>query len=256
MNQRRIRWIEIVASGLRIPGVPSGSMPPGTVHRLLIVFILGLSGSAGFAANLDDDPVPHASVTRSDFRQTYITGELGNQQDVPVPRNGTIRFQMRLMNHKLVAFEPHSEFYREFELIRTLVHPKAAYRIAAMEELARFHPTVRVARAITRRLSDVNREVRERAAYALGKFDFKGSIEPLIDMLMVERGGVAQTVADSLQRITGNDFGTDYEMWWSWYRKISRHLYMKDFALPKADPAEQPVRPEVVQESEFGLLDS
>lgn len=65
-------------------------------------------------------------------------------------------------------------------------------------------------------LRDDHVDVRHNAAFALGLFEDNSAVMPLITALTDEGSGVRENAAASLERITGQSHGLDYEKWKSW----------------------------------------
>ena len=53
----------------------------------------------------------------------------------------------------------------------------------------------------------------------MGRIGDKRAVEPLIEALKDEDEGARWLAAEALKKITGNDFGEDYEEWRKWYEK-------------------------------------
>ncbi|MFN3699646.1 MAG: HEAT repeat domain-containing protein, partial [Dictyoglomus sp.] len=68
-------------------------------------------------------------------------------------------------------------------------------------------------------LKDEDWYVREAAAYALGEIGDSRAVEPLISALK-DKDEIFQFVAkEALKKITGMDFGIDYEKWNKWWQE-------------------------------------
>ncbi len=77
------------------------------------------------------------------------------------------------------------------------------------------------------RLESDQAAVRERAAWLLGTLGYREAVIPLIDLLEHTDEGTIQAAAESLEAITGCDFGTNAKQWRSWWKEH------KDEALPE-----------------------
>lgn len=66
---------------------------------------------------------------------------------------------------------------------------------------------------------DKDWSVRCFGAYALGKIGDEKALAPLIDALQDEDPRVCSDAAKALKKITGRDFGKDYEKWKEWHQK-------------------------------------
>jgi HEAT repeat protein len=116
---------------------------------------------------------------------------------------------------------PQNSFDRYYETLHLIDHKEQKVRMATVLDLKEYK-TIKAARAITSRLGDANYEVRETAAWALGEMGYRGSIRPLIDALSYTHGPARLTVARSLRKLTGKDYGTSYRRWWAWYDAVRR----------------------------------
>ena len=68
-------------------------------------------------------------------------------------------------------------------------------------------------------LKDKAGRVREAAAKALGEIKDPRAVEPLISALKDEDKDVRRAAKEALEKITGMDFGTDYEKWNNWWQE-------------------------------------
>lgn len=70
---------------------------------------------------------------------------------------------------------------------------------------------------LTEALIDVNKEVRYAAAWALGRLGDSRAVRFLISTLTDKDATLRSYAAQSLQMITREDFGDDYDKWMKWY---------------------------------------
>jgi len=56
------------------------------------------------------------------------------------------------------------------------------------------------------------------AARVLGELGDKRAVLPLINTLKSRWWHIRNLAAESLKRLTGQDFGTDYDEWLKWWR--------------------------------------
>ena len=68
-------------------------------------------------------------------------------------------------------------------------------------------------------LKDKNGDVRASTAMALGTIGDKSAIKPLIEVLKDKKEFARLEAERALKKITGQDFGTDYEQWMEWWEK-------------------------------------
>jgi len=66
------------------------------------------------------------------------------------------------------------------------------------------------------RLKHPNANVRQRAARLLGTMNNPRAVDPLIEALSDSDARVRDNAAESLKRLTGEDFGTDQQKWQQW----------------------------------------
>jgi HEAT repeat protein len=66
-------------------------------------------------------------------------------------------------------------------------------------------------------LKDINADVREAAVQALGEIKDARAVAPLIAVLKDEDRVVCYEAAETLEKITGQDFGDNQESWQSWW---------------------------------------
>lgn len=137
------------------------------------------------------------------------------------PNKGDRRFRFLVGDKAFVEVGPQNKFDRYHEVLQLIDHKEHSIRLATVLDL-KGYGTVRAARAVTSRLGDPNQEVRETAAWALGEMGHRGAIRPLIDALAYTHGPPCQTIAASLKKLTGKNFGTSYRRWWAWYEAVRR----------------------------------
>ena len=66
-------------------------------------------------------------------------------------------------------------------------------------------------------LNHKDSNVREKAAEALGEVKDPKSVEPLIAILKDKEETIREVAAKALEKITGKDFGQDYDKWQKWW---------------------------------------
>ena len=66
---------------------------------------------------------------------------------------------------------------------------------------------------------DEDPNVRGRAARALGTIGCQSAVEFLIEAFKDEDDWVWLHAQNSLKKLTGQDFGTDYDAWKAWYEE-------------------------------------
>ncbi|MFM1829663.1 MAG: hypothetical protein RLZZ558_3 [Planctomycetota bacterium] len=112
---------------------------------------------------------------------------------------------------------------QDAELVaRMLRHPSPQVRLAAAKALQRLHDP-RVSSLICSRLVDESEEgaVRVELAVALGQYATDDAFQALAATLDARELAVNLAALDSLQLLTGRDFGLDRPLWLSWYRSTS-----------------------------------
>lgn len=96
-------------------------------------------------------------------------------------------------------------------------------RIKVTEALGNIKDSQAVEPLITA-LMDEETGVRQYAAVALGKIGDSRAVEPLITALKDENSLVRRYAAVALRRITGQNFGEDYDAWSKWWQE-NKHEY-------------------------------
>lgn len=108
-------------------------------------------------------------------------------------------------------------------LILALVDKDLFFHHAAVKALDNINPAWRETEDAQRAvpdfintLKDKDSETRRIAAWALGEMKNRQAIEPLLSALKDEN--VCWDSAEALKKITGEDFGTEYDKWKNWWK--------------------------------------
>lgn len=102
-------------------------------------------------------------------------------------------------------------------LIKTLNDEKFFVRVHAVKAMGELRDPKAV-NCLLALLQGESDEIKPYAAWALGEIKDKGSIKPLIEALKDET--CCEPVAGALQKITQQDYGTNYEQWNTWWLTI------------------------------------
>jgi hypothetical protein len=70
--------------------------------------------------------------------------------------------------------------------------------------------------------------IRSRSAAVLGKIKDKRAIEPLIEQLKDEHSSTGQIAAESLEEITEQLLGNDYDAWSKWWKENKQKYQSKE----------------------------
>lgn len=104
-------------------------------------------------------------------------------------------------------------------LLKALADPSPIVRHEAAETLG-IHRVAEATGPLEAMISgaapDPVAEPRRAAAKALGRIRSRASVDPLVAALADRDPGVARLAADSLQAVTGQDFGMDRQAWSKW----------------------------------------
>ncbi len=103
-------------------------------------------------------------------------------------------------------------------LIPSLKDEFPKVRKAAAEALGKIGDS-RAVEHLIGALQDQDIDVRSEAAKALGELKAPESIEPLIEALKDKNYLVSSNASSALKKITGEDFGKDYEKWYQWWQQ-------------------------------------
>jgi hypothetical protein len=101
------------------------------------------------------------------------------------------------------------------------LHKIEAVRVYAIKRLWDYRQK-RIERCLIPLLKDSSMKVRQESARNLGKMKFPSSAKPLIDGLRFSYGNTSMEMQKSLKSITGQEFGTSYNVWMKWYDRNYR----------------------------------
>jgi hypothetical protein len=165
--------------------------------------------------------VPLASAQLvGEVKDPWLKNEIASDYaEVPNKGHHVVRFLVG--DRVFVQVGPQEQFDRYREVLKLIHSKKRAVRLAAVYDL-KGYGNINAARAITSLLGDPDFEVRETVAWALGEMGYRSAIRPLIDALEYTPGPVKDTIATSLQKLTGKRFGASYRRWWAWYEAVRR----------------------------------
>ena len=101
-------------------------------------------------------------------------------------------------------------------LVKATGDKEMTVRVASLESLG-FLGAVSALDTIVRALDSRQLSVRKSAVFSLRLLADKRSVPALMEILKEEDRALVDDASKALERITGRDFGIDYEMWRSWW---------------------------------------
>lgn len=150
--------------------------------------------------------------TGATYHSPYLLGYLENRQ-VGTRTSSRVDF---LVRNRMVSWQEVAPFDRVATTVEHLYRDKDwRVRRAAVDELL-WYPSERVEEALIRALRDPVLAVRDAAVKALAHVGTNRSLDPLMQAMRDTPGPVRDSIALTLRKLTGEDYGRHLDRWRSW----------------------------------------